>query len=139
MKELIIWDDKYLTDVKIIDSQHLKIFKCVNELYDAVEKMEAKERIIELIGGLDFYTTEHFDCEEKYMTELNYPEYAEHKEIHNYFKKIYEDIRYHYIYKEMSYVPAIYICMTIKSWLDYHLQNEDQKLAKFLISRNIEN
>lgn len=133
MKEIIKWNDKYLTGIEIIDSQHKKIFKSVNELYDAIEKLETKEKILELIGNLDFYTTEHFDVEEKYMIDLNYPEYIEHKNTHEVFKKIYEEIRYNYVYKKNTvYVLAVHLNHTMADWLDYHLQNEDQRLAVFL-------
>ena len=133
MKEIIIWNDKYLTGIEIIDSQHKKIFKCINNLFDAIEKLEIKEKILELIGGLDFYIVEHFDTEEKYMLELEYPEYLEHKKAHETFKKVYEEIRYNYVYKQdIVYVLAVHLNQTMADWLDYHLQNEDQRLADFL-------
>ena len=134
MKEVLNWDDKYLTGIEIIDSQHKKIFKSINETFDAIEKSEKKEKILELIIRLDFYTTEHFDTEEKYMIELEYPQYTEHKKAHEAFKKIYAEIRNHYTYKkaEIVYVLALHLNHTLADWLDYHLQNEDQKLAEFL-------
>ena len=133
MKEIIIWNDKYLTGIEIIDSQHKNIFKCVNNLFDAIEKLEIKEELLEKIRCIDFYTTEHFDTEEKYMLELDYPEYLEHKKAHEAFKKVYEEIRYNYVYKQdVVYVLAVHLNQTMADWLDYHLQNEDQKLAKFL-------
>jgi len=141
MKEIIKWDAKYLTGIKIIDSQHIKIFKCVNELHEALEKADTKEKIIELTANLDFYTAEHFDTEEKYMLEFNYPEYTEHKNTHERFKKIYEDIKNNYIYKktEAVYIIAIHLKPVMAAWLDYHLQNEDRWLVEFLKSKNIEN
>lgn len=134
MKEVLKWDDKYLTDIEIIDSQHKKIFKCVNRLFDALEKLEEKEKILKLVNCLDFYTTEHFDTEEKYMIELDYPEYSEHKAAHTHFKHIYERIKHNYVYKyhKSVYVLAIHLNHTMADWLDYHLQKEDQRLAEFL-------
>ena len=133
MKEIITWNDKYLTSIEIIDSQHKKIFKCVNNLFDAIENVETKEKILEIISCIDFYTTEHFDTEEKYMLELDYPEYIEHKNAHEVFKKVYEEIRYNYVYKQdVVYVLAVHLNQTMADWLDYHLQNEDQRLAEFL-------
>ena len=133
MKEIIIWNDKYLTGIEIIDLQHKNIFKCVNNLFDAIEKLKIKEKILELVSGLDFYIVEHFDTEEKYMLELDYPEYLEHKKAHETFKKVYEEIRYNYVYKQdIVYVLAVHLNQTMADWLDYHLQNEDQRLADFL-------
>lgn len=134
MKEIIMWNDKYLTGIETIDSQHKRIFKSVNELYNSLEKLENKEKILELISSLDFYTTEHFDTEEKYMMEFNYPEYSIHKDAHACFKATYEEIRNNYVYKQEKsvYVLAIHLNQTMADWLDYHLQNEDQKLADFL-------
>lgn len=133
MKEIIIWDDKYLTGIEIIDYQHKKIFKCVNTLFDALERIETKEKIIKLIDCIDFYTTTHFDTEEKYMLELDYPQYSYHKDAHETFKKIYSDIRDNYAYQNNNvYVLAIHLNNEMAKWLDYHLQNEDRLLAEFL-------
>jgi len=137
MKEIIIWNDKYLTGIEIIDSQHKNIFKCVNNLFDAIEKLEIKEELLEKIRCIDFYTTEHFDTEEKYMLELNYPGYLEHKKTHEEFKKVYEEIRYNYVYKKDTvYVLAVHLNHTMADWLDYHLQNEDRRLAENISIKN---
>lgn len=134
MKELIMWDEKYLTGIEIIDSQHKNIFKSVNELNNAVEELQGREIILELIGNFDFYTTQHFDTEEEYMIELDYPDYAEHKEKHETFKKIYGEVKNNYVYKfdKAVYILALHLNYTLAEWLDSHLQNEDQKLAEFL-------
>ena len=134
MKEIIKWDDKYLTNIEIIDSQHKKIFKSVNEIFDALEELEKKEKILELVNHLDFYTNVHFNTEENYMLDLGYPEYNEHKKAHDAFKKTYELIKNNYIYKQGKsvYVLAIHLNQTLADWLDHHLQNEDQRLAIFL-------
>lgn len=132
--EIIKWDDKYLTGVEIIDSQHKNIFNFVNMLYTACENMEKREEVLKKIQQLDFYTTEHFDTEENYMEKLKYPDYSAHKEAHKCFKATYEEIRHGYIYKKADavHVLALHLNQTMADWLDYHLQNEDQKFAEFL-------
>lgn len=137
MQEIIEWDDKYLTGIEVIDSQHKLIFKKVNLLYYACEKMEEREKIFEIITELDFYTLEHFATEEKYMLELKYPAYPEHKEAHENFKNIYARIRSNYTYEKSQavYMQAIHLNQCMAEWLNYHLQNEDRQLAIFLKSK----
>jgi len=134
IKELIVWDDKYLTGIEIIDSQHKKIFQRLNELFESCKNQEEKGKILDLIQNLDFYTGEHFETEEKFMTDLEYPRYNEHKKAHEHFKDMYREIRnnYHYEKSQAVYVLAIHLYHTLAEWLDFHLSNEDHLLAEFL-------
>ncbi len=137
MKKAIVWNEKYSTDIEEIDAQHKLVLKNLKLLIDALEAMEPKIKILELLKGLDFYTTRHFDVEEKYMIKFDYPKYNSHKVAHTNFKSIYKDIREHYHYKKTKsvYVLAIHLAYTMVDWLNYHLQHEDQELAEFLKTR----
>lgn len=132
--KLINKNDIYLTGVKIIDKQHIKVVRCVNTLNDALESFKIKEEIIKLIDCLDFYTTEHFETEESFMIKFKYDKYDEHKKAHEYFRTVYCQIKNNFIYKknENVYVLALHLTATMAKWLRYHLENEDKMLAEFL-------
>jgi hemerythrin len=140
MSEIIIWDDKYLTEIATIDSQHKIIFKRVNELFQACENLSEKEYIIKLVNSLDFYTNCHFDTEEEYMLKYEYSEYESHKKAHNNFKNVYEQIKNNYNYEksQATYMQAIHLSQTLADWLDHHLQNEDKRLAEFLKNKVVQ-
>ena len=134
MKKIIEWNDKYLTGIKIIDFQHIKIFQAVNCLNCACENMKPKENILRLIDYLDYYATTHFDTEEKYMLENGYENFEYHKKRHEEFRLIYYKIKDNYFYQknEPVYVLAIHLTQTLVEWLDYHMVNEDRDLTEFL-------
>jgi hemerythrin len=131
------WSEKYRTGIELIDAQHKQIISRVNSLYEACENMNEREKILELVSTLDFYTDGHFVTEEDYMIRFQYDEYPQHKERHEFFKSIYEEIRRNYIYEkgESVYVMALHLDQAMVDWLDYHLQHEDQRLAEFLRNR----
>ena len=135
--EDIQWSDEYTTGINAIDSQHEDIIKSVNALYKALEENAGKETIIELIEKLDNYTTKHFDTEEKYMKIYNYPEYAAQVRAHEFFKTIYNEIRYHSHYltgdKYMHvYQFALHLNQILIDWLRIHLETLDKVFAAFL-------
>lgn len=134
MKKLIEWNDKYSTGIKIIDFQHKKVIKCVNLLNYACEKIKSRKKIPKLINCLDFYATFHFETEESFMLKFNYEKYKEHKEVHEHFKSIYNQIKNNYIYKknEAVYILAIHLTYTLAEWLNYHLEHEDKEFVEFL-------
>ena len=85
----LIWYDEYKSGIDIIDAQHLKIFNSFNHFYESINTGELNIKVIEeFIEALDLFTTIHFETEEKYMRETNYPHYEEHKQRHDFFRSI---------------------------------------------------
>ncbi len=77
------WTPDLSVGIGEIDVQHRKMIRKINEIGEAVEAKKSKEEIIEAIKFFEVYSEEHFKTEEGYMTLYRYPEYLNHKKIHD--------------------------------------------------------
>ncbi|EKE03689.1 MAG: hypothetical protein ACD_20C00168G0006 [uncultured bacterium] len=134
------WSEEMETGIPEIDEQHEKIVKGVNDLYEATKENKSREEIVKLVENLDFYTTIHFDTEEKYMKIYDYNRYNEHKKAHEFFKNTYEEIRYHYNYVEGDppykyryvYLYALHLSQLLVDWLNIHMGSYDKEFINFI-------
>ncbi|OGI23145.1 MAG: hypothetical protein A2287_05045 [Candidatus Melainabacteria bacterium RIFOXYA12_FULL_32_12] len=142
----IEWTEDLRTGIEEIDEQNKKIIDNVNALYQACKESKCKDEIIKIVEDLDFYTTVHFEIEEKYMKTYDYSKYLEHKKAHTFFKDTYEQIRYHYHYVEGNppykyrhvYLYALHLHQTLVDWLNVHLITFDKEFINFLKAVNKE-
>lgn len=136
----INWSDEFITDIKEIDEQHKEIINKVNALYQAIEEQANKETIIGLIEDLDFYTTTHFETEEKHMLIHEFDRHLSHEKAHNFFKLTYEELRYNFYYIDdkdspnykFTYIFALHLCQILIDWLNLHLNTYDKAFAEYL-------
>lgn len=128
------WNDSYSVKVGILDTQHKKLFKVVQELQDAMKAGHGKEKAGEVLGRLIEYTVYHFGAEEKLMENHGYPALAEHRAEHKAltdkvlaFKKQYE-----------AGNGAILPLMTfLQEWLTNHILTVDQKYSDFMNAHGV--
>jgi hemerythrin len=81
--ELLKWSDKYSLNVPGIDEQHKKLVRLVNDMYDAMHAGKGRDMIGTVIAEFVDYTDYHFKAEERLLRQNRYPEYDEHKEMHD--------------------------------------------------------
>ena len=122
---MIKWDDKYSVTVSLIDEQHKKLFEIINKAIVAKQHSDNPKEIIEMLKDMSKYLQEHFETEETYMKEFNYPEYQDHKEEHRHFYT--EIIAYHDKVIKGDYQIANEIIEYLKWWLVNHIQVTDKK------------
>ena len=79
------WNDVYSIGDEAIDTEHKKIFTLANKVKSCSAEEEIKKAVKEVIN----YTKFHFASEERYMQEIDYPEFASHKMIH---RELIEDL-----------------------------------------------
>jgi hemerythrin len=75
-----LWRDSYSIGNAGIDSEHQRMFKLADEFFGATDKLKRTDSAVRLFQ----YTREHFDHEEQWMCEINYPEISDHVQQHNY-------------------------------------------------------
>jgi hemerythrin len=73
------WRDDYRVGNDLIDGQHEHLFKLANKVFDAQDKHALKHCVHELFR----YVRKHFKDEERLMSQLNYPDYDHHVQLHN--------------------------------------------------------
>lgn len=129
LKENFMWKMSYKLGEELLDEEHQKLFDIAmkalsNDNKDV--KIHVKETIIELYD----YMKTHFEHEEQYMKDIAYPNYEEHKEIHeNVINEMNEFIKLLPKLKIVDFEKKLIEFMDI--WLINHILYEDKKIINF--------
>lgn len=135
MKAIVQWDDKFNTGNFVIDYQHKRLVRMINELDEIRLHDELRPFLLNLVfDEVREYTEYHFKTEEELMTSRNYSMISEHKKIHeNFIHKL-------YYFKEQIEMQNKEIdkqlCQFLKDWLFGHIANEDPKFISELTMGN---
>ena len=76
------WKDIYSVANERIDSEHKKLFDIAQEAFSVVDESKRGYKIKEVITNLYSYMQTHFEHEEDYMEEIDYPHIQYHKDLH---------------------------------------------------------
>ena len=127
MAAYIAWKDFYSVNNPLLDAEHKQIIESINELYvamngpmDSVAKKRVLERLVQ-------YTQTHFDHEEKIMQEVDYPDLAAHRALHDDMRRQTIGLRTH-----LTLVTARDVLVFLKDWWLGHIQGEDKKYASYV-------
>lgn len=131
----MIWKDKYKVGVPQIDTQHEELFSRVTVFVETLrsekEWEEKVNSVNETLAFMKDYVVTHFQDEEAYQKEIDYPHLEAHKKIHNdmvayvgMFSEQYEKDGYKEIQLQQFAGKLV-------TWLVNHVVSEDQKIADF--------
>ena len=79
------WSDEYLTGITEIDRQHQGFFEAAHRLYDQILNCEGEHGVEDAVSFLRDYAERHFQTEETFMREHEFPLLEEHKKLHDAF------------------------------------------------------
>ena len=128
MQELnypIAWKEEYSMQVIEIDDQHKHFVSILNNLYDAMKKMELEQRAESIVQELVAYAVNHFATEEKYMQQFNYEGTEEHKNQHQELLGKVTVFVERFSKEGTNIVPEL--LSFLEDWLVGHLNNYDKK------------
>ncbi|NLK03736.1 MAG: hemerythrin family protein [Clostridiales bacterium] len=125
------WTPSLSVGVDRIDEQHKTWFDKAEKLFEAGRNKESKQYIGELLEFLDSYTKEHFADEEKYMREINYPEYEQQRKAHSAFIAQLSDLRENYKTSGGNLLVIINANKMVIDWLTKHISTMDKKIGEF--------
>ena len=123
-REDIKWDDKYSVGISMIDGEHKNLIGILNKAINAKEHSDNKKELQEVLEEMTKFALEHFETEEAYMREFNYPEYHSHSEEH-----------YRFFTKTMAYFERVVngdyhisneLIEYLKQWIVHHIQGSDR-------------
>ncbi len=124
----IVWSESFSVGNDKIDKQHKKWIEIFNKAYDKMmgnDYSNLSQIGIDALSDMQSYAEMHFEFEENYMKQINYPDFASHKFQHDLFsmklKRIHQDFD--------NGIPKLNseIMKIIETWLVDHIQIEDQK------------
>lgn len=87
MKRFVELTDDLLTGVAERDEQHRVLVSLLNEAYQLLAGNRRAEAVEKLTNGIASYVDVHFQCEEAYQQQINFPECEVHKKIHDAFRQ----------------------------------------------------
>ena len=128
------WTADLSVNHSIMDEQHKQLFIKSRKLITSICEKKF-EFVIEIIGFLEEYVVTHFELEENYMKQCDYPDIAMHKSQHAKFIKNVNQFKKAYQKNPTGYLNlAIKIQQTLIEWLVHHIGESDKQLSTFLKS-----
>ena len=116
-----------------IDGQHKEWIDRINKLLECYENGGGKLEAIKMLEYMADYTEFHFAAEEKLQEEVDYPALDEHKEKHDEFRKVVEEL--HEMLEEEEgpsekFVEAVQ--KNVVDWLYKHIRTYDCSVATYM-------
>ena len=131
------WDSSLETGYEKVDNQHKQLIAAVNNLMDASASGKGDQAVMETLDFLTGYAIKHFMDEEKLQVQFNYPDYLNHKRLHDDFKayvgklvgRVKKDGPTEEIINEVS--------ASIGAWLLNHIKGDDFRMAAFVKAADV--
>ena len=126
------WDSSLETGYEKVDNQHKQLVATVNSLMEASMGGKGDKVVMDTLEFLTGYTIKHFSDEEKLQVQYNYPDYLNHKRLHDEFKiKVGELVQR---VKDEGPTEKLITEVTsiIGSWLLNHIKGDDFRMAAFV-------
>ncbi|GAB4256907.1 bacteriohemerythrin [Deferrisoma sp.] len=131
------WEAKMATGVAKVDAQHKELIRQVNEPLDAMREGKGRQIIGDVLAFLGKYAVEHFAAEEALMQRHGYPGYAEHKAIHEAFKRDFGALAAEYDRNPEKLSVTIQVQRRVMDWLRGHILGTDQEMGAFLRGKGV--
>lgn len=126
---LFTWSAQYETGIFMIDMQHKKLVDAINTLHDAMKDGKGKDKAEITLNFLVDYTVQHFTAEEGLMKQKNYPDFVNHKAVHDKLVAEVKDMRTKYM---SGKVLPMQVSSFMSDWLKQHILGTDKKYVPFL-------
>lgn len=128
------WTGDLETGNQTIDEQHKQLFAAINDLLEACSKGQGRDKLKEITTFLYDYTAKHFADEEKLQIASRYPDYPNHKQYHEGFKKVVREIAAQLEAEGPNLLLVSKVNTSIGGWLINHIKKEDAKVAAHIRS-----
>lgn len=132
------WHKGYEIGVFDIDKEHQDIINHFETLYQLMIEGKGHAYYLNLLSFLGEYVNTHFAHEEAFQQKIKYPNYLEHKGIHDEFKlKVMQMIQENETHNSeegdrVTNADLIHLNLFIKDWLIHHILIEDKKIGEFI-------
>ena len=133
LKKNFGWKEIYSVGNANIDAEHKMLFDIAQEAFFEVEPSLKSKKLKDVLTRLYDYMKTHFKHEEEYMQEVNYPDFKEHKMLHediiktiNTFVKTLPTLNEDVFEKELAKIIDIALV--------HHIIQEDRKIISWIKS-----
>jgi hemerythrin len=122
------WSNDLSVGIIELDSQHKRLINLINDLHEAMSNGSGRAVLSPVLNGLVQYTATHFQAEEKYMKQFQYPAYAAHKAEHDSLTKKVLDFKHRF--DSGQAMLTVELMTFLKSWLRSHILENDKKYGE---------
>ena len=130
-----VWTDDLSVKVRVIDDQHKKLFRIINTLHEAMREGRGRQKVEETLEELVDYTVYHFGIEEKYMQQVNYPDYYNHKAQHDAFAK--KIAAFRKAHEKNQFGLSNELMLFLRDWLTNHIMGTDKLYSEMFVRAGI--
>ncbi|MCL2834787.1 MAG: bacteriohemerythrin [Treponema sp.] len=128
------WDSTLETGYEKVDNQHKQLIAALNALIEASHSGKSDSAVMETMDFLTGYTIKHFADEEKLQVQYNYPDYLNHKRIHDNFKVTVKGFIERVKKEGPNQIIMAEVTESLGSWLINHIKGDDFRMAAFIKS-----
>ena len=132
---LITWTDALSVNIKEIDTQHQRLFELMNKLHEAMKIGKGNDVLGGILGDLVKYTVVHFSNEESHLKKYGYPEYVQHKKIHDDLTQKAKALKASF--DQGKQTISIDVLTFLKDWLNNHILKTDKRYSSFLNGKGL--
>ena len=125
----VAWSEIYSLGNEQLDTQHKQLFEFVSNLVAACIDGSSTEKLNETLDFLVNYTVRHFSDEEALQVKYNFPEYEQHKKMHEDFKTTVTELVGRFNNSASPTELNNDINKIVVRWLVTHIQREDKKIG----------
>jgi hemerythrin len=127
------WRQEYSVGYPEIDNQHKKLFELADQLHSAMTSGKGKDVLGKTLSDLIAYTKEHFAAEERLMQAHRYPDYPNHKALHDTLTA--RVVGFQKEFEANRTALSIGLLQFLKDWLSHHIGETDRKVAAYFKSK----
>jgi hemerythrin-like metal-binding protein len=127
MGDYVRWKESYSVSEPSLDAQHQQILGILNDLHVAIGAGHEYEEIRGLLDRMVTYTMNHFKCEEEIMLASGYPDFVNHRALHDAMRRRTVALRDH-----AGLVTGRDLLGVIKDWWVNHIQGVDKYYVPYL-------
>jgi len=132
IKHGIKWSKDLETGNPQVDSQHHRLFELVSDIIEACIDNTCELRLRETLEFLVEYTVQHFIDEEALQLQVKYPDYENHKKLHDDFTETVSGLVRQYLESGSSEELSSNVNKIVVHWLVDHIQYEDKKIGLYI-------
>jgi hemerythrin len=129
-----VWDKTFAVGHKLIDDQHRQLFSALNTLIQACHS-GARDEFDEGIAFLGEYVVKHFDDEEEIQKSEGFPDYPNHKKIHDDYKAAVSNFASQWLASGPTDTVLKEVRIHVGGWLINHIKAQDVRIGAYIRSK----
>lgn len=131
----ITWHPSYSVGVEELDEHHQHLAHLINQLPGCFADADHSEKLVDILTALVSYAKYHFEYEERFMAEHDYPLLEPHRAEHVQFCEVIAETCYG---ASLGVIGAQDLYSYLTRWWKHHILHEDMKYKPYFAAREID-